>query len=201
MARFIPIDKMKKLREAAKTGDGNAVKILSMQMSGEDFSPLLDEFFQPKPVANEQQVEVGTSTTSKSLPEKGSSKLEQFLAFNNITKDSPDYDSFVEDFYNEFPNERNKPSMVENPVEQIEEDKDGFDSIIRDLIKDETDAINEYSKAITKLMNDESLDDLHKKRVIARLKEIRGDEEEHFKQLNELLKANGDEEVAEGEAM
>lgn len=192
MARFIPIDKMSKLREASKNGDANAIKILDMQMSGEDFGSLLDEFFQPKPEAVEE---------TKSLPQKSQSKLEQFLAFNNVTKDSPDYESFVEDFYNEFPDERNKPSMVENPVQQIEEDKDGFDSIIRDLIKDETDAINEYSKAITKLMNDESLDDLHKKRVIARLKEIRGDEEEHFHQLNELLKANDDEEVAEGEAM
>ena len=196
MARFIPIDKMKSLREASKNGDANAIKILSMQMSGEDFSPLLDEYFQPKPV----QAEDG-GMESKSLPQKPNSKLEQFLAFNNITKDSPDYDSFVEDFYKEFPDEKEKPSMVENPVEKIEDDKDGFDSIVRSLIEDETDAINEYSKAITKIMNDKNLNDLQKKRVIARFKEIRGDEEEHFKQLNELLKANGDEEVSEEEVM
>ena len=112
MARFIPIDKMKSLREAAKSGDANAIKILDMQMSGDDFGSLLDEFFQPKPV--QEALPTGTEETN-SLPEK--TKLEQFLEFNNVTKDSPDYDSFVEDFYNEFPNERNKPSMVENPVE------------------------------------------------------------------------------------
>lgn len=194
MARFIPIDKLSKLREAAKNGDVSARKILDMQMGGEDFGSLLDEYFQQKPV---QEAPVKGNLETQSLP-KGKSNLEKFLEFNNVTKDSPDYESFVEDFYREFPNEKPdaKPEMVENPVEQIEDDKDGFDSIIRDLIKDETDAIDEYSKAITKLMNNEHLDEIQKRRVIARLKEIRGDEEEHFHQLNELLKMNGDEEVA-----
>lgn len=191
MAKFIPIDRLSKLREAAKNGDANARKILDMQMSGDDFSSLLEEFFQPKPEpeAKTENVE------SKSLPQK-KSRLDEFLEFNNITKDSPDYDSFVEDFYREFPEEKNKPDMVENPVEKIEEDKDGFESIIKDLMKDETDAIEEYSKAITKLMGSEELSDIQKRRVLARLKEIRGDEEEHFKQLGELLKKDepeGDE--------
>lgn len=189
--KFIPIEKMSKLREAAKTGDERARKILDMQMSGNDFSPLLDEYFQPKPVATENSVE------TSSLPEKKptNSKLEEFLKFNNVTKDSPEYEDFVKDFYDEFPEERKQKDLVENPVEQIEEDKDGFDSIIRDLIKDETDAIDEYSKAITKLMNNEELDEIQKRRIIARLKEIRSDEEDHFHQLNELLKMKGDEEV------
>ena len=187
--KFIAIDKMKKLREAAKNGDEHARKILDMQMRGEDFSSLLDEFEKPQMVETEQSVQ------TQSLPQK-KSKLDEFLEFNNVTKDSPDYDSFVEDFYREFPNEK-KPEKVDNPVEKIEDDKDGFDSIIRDLIQDETDAIDEYSKAITKLMSSEELDDMEKKRVIARLKEIRGDEEEHFKQLNELLKMKGDEEYGE----
>ena len=190
--KFIPIEKMSKLREAAKNGDDRARKILDMQMSGNDFSPLLDEYFQPKPVATENSVE------TSSLPEKKpNSKLEEFLKFNNVTKDSPEYEDFVKDFYDEFPNEKPKPDMVENPVEKIEEDKDGFDSIIRDLIKDETDAIDEYSKAITKLMTNEELDEIQKRRIIARLKEIRSDEEQHFHQLNELLKMKGDEEVTE----
>ena len=182
MAKFIPIDKISKLREAAKSGDEKAIKILNMQMSGEDFSPLLDEFFQPLPEVNMEEKTVET----QSMPEKKNSKLEEFLAFNHIDKNSPDYEDFVRDFYDEFPSE--KEGMVENPVKQIEDDKDGFDSIIRDLMKDETDAIEEYSKAITKIMNSEELDEIHKRRVIARLKEIRGDEEQHFAQLGELLK-------------
>lgn len=190
--KFIPIEKMSKLREAAKNGDVSARKILDMQMSGGDFGSLLDEYFQPKPV---QEVPVKGNLETQSLP-KEKSNLDKFLEFNNVTKDSPDYESFVEDFYKEFPNEKPREGLVENPVEQIEDDKDGFDSIIRDLIKDETDAIDEYSKAITKLMSNEHLDEIQKRRVIARLKEIRGDEEEHFHQLNELLKMNGDEEVA-----
>ena len=193
MAKFISIEKMNKLREAAKTGDDRARKILNMQMNGEDFSPLLDEYFQPKPVATENSVE------TQSLPEKKSSKLEEFLKFNNVTKESPEYEDFVKDFYAEFPEEKEKEGMVENPVKQIEEDKDGFDSIIKDLIKDEVDAIEEYSKAITKLMMNEELEEVQKRRIIARLKEIRGDEEEHFRQLNELLHSEGDKEVSMNE--
>ncbi|MCR4661695.1 MAG: hypothetical protein K5765_06850 [Clostridia bacterium] len=159
-------------------------------MSGEDFSPLLAEFEQPSP-----EVDVHAHTVeTKSMPQK-KSKLDEFLEFNNVTKDSPEYDSFVEDFYKEFPNEKPCEGMVENPVEQIEDDKNGFDSIIRDLIKDEMDAIDEYSKAVTKIMSLEDLDEVEKRRVIARLKEIRGDEETHYAQLNELLKMKGDEEV------
>ena len=189
---FIPVEKMKKLRESAKNGDERARKILIMQMDGkEDFSSLMDEYFaEQEPVVEnglgEKVVEEKATETKE--PEKVS-KLQEFLSFNGITKDSPDYKSYVEDFYKENPNE---PREVENPVEQIEDNKDGFESVIKDLIKDETDAIDEYSKAITKFMGSEELDEVFKRRVIARLKEIRGDEEEHFRELNELLKAKGD---------
>lgn len=174
MAKFIPIEKMSKLREAAKTGDANAIKILDLQMSGGDFGELLDNYFQPKPAVEEQ----------KSLPEKGGqSNLEKFLAFNSVTKDSPDYDSFVEDFYKEFPNER-----PHEHKEIQEEPEEGFEEWIRKLINEESDAIDSYSKAITKVMNCEALNESKKRRVIARLKEIRSDEEEHFRELGELLK-------------
>ena len=191
MARFIPIDKMKSLREAAKSGNANAIKILDMQMSGDDFGSLMDEFFQPKSEQN-VQVEVGTSTSTQSLPKK--TKLEEFLDFNGVTKDSPDYDSFVEDFYREFPNERNAEMHVEEPKEEVEEQ---YADWIKKLIAEESDAIDSYSKAITKVMNCEMLEDNQKRRAIARLKEIRGDEEEHFRELTELLKNNDEEKPVE----
>ena len=50
MTKFIPIDKMRKLREAARNGDEGAKRILRMQLDGtSDFSSDLDTYFSPKP--------------------------------------------------------------------------------------------------------------------------------------------------------
>lgn len=179
MSKFIPIDKLKKLREAARTGDERAKKILATQLMGkEDFSPLLDEYFQPKsnPVATPQVSEAptgATPTSTSTLPK--SSKLQEFLTFNGITKESPEYDGFVEDFYKENPNEPREEPENENK------------ELIKKLIKDESDAIESYSKGIIQIMNSTELDEDKKRKIISRFKEIRGDEEMHFKELNELL--------------
>lgn len=180
MARFIPIDKMSKLREASKNGDANAIKILDMQMSGEDFGSLLDEFFQPKP---QQVVEA-----RKSLPQKPQSKLEQFLAFNNITKDSPDYQSFVEDFYNEFPNEK---SVSNEGMTMCEED-----CFLTPLIQEAIKSIGSYNEAIMKVMEMDELGDASKKGIMAKLEEIKRDEMENLEELkrmkNNMDKKEGD---------
>ena len=176
--RFIPIDKMSKLREASKNGDANAIKILDLQMSGGDFGGLLDEYFQPKPEPQEQQ---GAVETGKSLPEQGGqSKLEQFLAFNNVSKDSPDYDSFVEDFYNEFPNERPNAKQVPEQVEG------GNDSFLLPLIQEEIKAIGDYNNAIMKVMEMDELGDAAKKGIMTKLEEIKRDEMEHLDELKRI---------------
>lgn len=191
MARFIPIDKMSKLREASKNGDANAIKILDLQMSGGDFGELLDNYFQPKPVVEEQ----------KSLPEKGEqSKLEQFLAFNNVTKDSPEYESFVEDFYNEFPNE--KPEAEANTQEVVHIGEDHF---LLPLIQEEIKAINDYNAAIMKVMEMDELGEAAKRGLIADLEEIKHDEMEHLEKLkrmkNGLDKKEEKAEMTEGEEL
>ena len=59
MSRYIPCEKMKKLREAAKNGDERAKKILRAQLSDEeDFSADLEDYFNPKQVVEEPQEEV-----------------------------------------------------------------------------------------------------------------------------------------------
>lgn len=193
MARFIPIDKMSKLREASKNGDVNARKILDMQMSGGDFGSLIDEFFKPKPV-QEAQVEVGTSTTTKSLPESHeNSKLEQFLAFNNVTKDSPDYDSFVEDFYKEFPNER---------MPQIKKTEE--DCFVMPLIQEKIKSISSYNEAIMKVMEMDELGDAAKRGLMADLEEIKHDEMEHLEKLKRMkggLDKKEEKAEAEGEML
>ena len=60
--RYIPCDKMTKLREAARNGDEMAKKILHAQLDEEaDFSKDLDAFFAPKveaPVVEEKATDV-----------------------------------------------------------------------------------------------------------------------------------------------
>lgn len=176
--RFIPIDKMKALREASKNGDANAIKILDLQMSGGDFGSLLDEFFQPKPATQESAPVEG-----KSLPNKGEqSKLEKFLAFNNVTKDSPDYESFVEDFYNEFPEEKPHEQSVSNEGMTICEE----DCFVTPLILEEIKAIRDYNEAIMKVMEMDELGDAAKKGLIAKLEEIKRDEMEHLEELKRM---------------
>lgn len=169
--RFIPVDKLKNLREAAKNGDELAKKILRAQMNDQDFSKDLDSYF-AKPSVEEQEA----------LPDKKKTKLEQFLDDNGVKEGDEDYDATVEMYYNEFPNER--PNKEENK-EPIEEEKEE-DSVITKLKKEEIDAMNSYSKAITEIMGDSSIEETQKKRIVARLKEIRSDEEEHFRELTEL---------------
>lgn len=172
MARFIPVDKMKKLREAAKTGDERAKKILSKQWGGtEDFSADLDEYFMPPAPVQE-------TSTEQAAEAPETSKLSQFLKENGIEKGHPEYDNYVQDFYNEFPNEK-KEETQECECECVEE--------INKLRKEESDAIDSYSKSITLFMNSQELNDNQKRKIISRLKEIRSDEEEHFRELNELL--------------
>ncbi len=166
MARFIPIDKMKQLREAARNGDERAKLILKAQLNGDDFSASLDEYFAPKP--EPQEVEVVNN-------QSGDSRLEKFLADNGISKDDPEYNDAVHDFYEE--------------TGAKQEEGNQYVEVLNKLIKSESEAIDDYSKAVTSLMNDSTVDEITKKRAIARFKEIRGDEEEHFKQLSELLKS------------
>lgn len=189
MPKFISIDKMKKLREAARNGDEKAKKILIMQLDDkEDFEPLMNEYFTPQPQEPELTVVDGES---QEIVKKPNSRLEQFLLDNKIDENSSDYNEAVEEFYTEFPNER--------PTEQQEEPTCEYKELIKKEMKEESDAIDSYSKAITSIMNSEELNDNKKRKIISRLKEIRSDEEEHFRELNDLLKIDdsSDEEIAE----
>lgn len=179
--KYIPFDKMKTLREAARNGDENARKILKMQLDGtEDYSELLDSYFAPKPEEPEIKEEEKVETEVHGVEEKDDPRLEKFLADNGISKDSPEYDEAVKDFYTE---------VGANKEEGTSE----FEEVINKLIKSESEAIDDYSKAITQIMNDSSMDETKKRRAIARFKEIRGDEEQHFKQLSELLHSDEEE--------
>jgi bacterioferritin (cytochrome b1) len=180
MSRFIPIDKLQKLREAARNGDVKAKKILSMQLGGEeDFSEMLDSYFAP-PAEPE---EVQTKTKVSGVEGTDDARLQKFLDDNGITKDSPDYEDAIKEFKIEV------GTGVESPVEGQETERDKFEEIIKKLMKEESDAIDDYSKAITEVMNMPEFNERQMRLALARFKEIRQDEEEHFKELSELLKS------------
>lgn len=172
MAKFIPIDKMKKLREASRNGDENAKKILAMQLGGtEDFSSLMDDYFKSQPQVEEAPTGA-TSTQGYGLKEATADHgLEKFLSFNNITKDSPDYQSYVDDYYKENP----RPEM------KVEEH-----CFIDDLIKDEIEAISGYGQAELEVMQKEDMEETTKKGVLIKLDEIKRDEMKHLEELRRL---------------
>lgn len=193
---FIPVDKMKKLREAARNGDERAKKIIAMQLGGkEDFGPLMNDYFS-QPLVEETStgaVEEKHESYGLKKSEIGDG-LKKFLEFNGINEDSPDYQSYVDDYYKENPNE--KP--VENGLGEAEEECETKKQLEK-VRKEEIDAIDSYSKAITVVMNDTTISPNKKKKIISRFKEIRGDEEEHAREIDELLSmCNSEEENLEG---
>ena len=190
--RFIPIDKMKTLREAARNGDERAKKILNMQMNDEDFSSLLEEQFST-PKTEEKEILVKESNSPDD-------KLQKFLKYNNVKEGDEDYESTVEAFYKEFPkarpvveakatdgddislpNEEDNTSIYGEDDEPIEEDK----MFIDDLIQDEYEAIEQYNKAISEILKLDEGDSL-KKGLITDLEEIRRDEFDHVEKLKRI---------------
>ena len=188
--RFIPVDKMQKLREAAHNGDERARKILHSQMHDEDFGADLDEYFKPAPAPAPapDEAEAPAETTVSGVGEKDDVRLKKFLEDNGITEDSPEYEDAVKEF---------KAEMGIKEPEQADENdpRAQFDEIIKKLVKEEIKAIDDYSKAITEIMDLPEFNEIQMRRAIARFKEIRSDEEEHVKELNALFKNEEDTEL------
>lgn len=203
---YIPFEKMKTLREAAKSGDERARKIIIMQMNGEDFGSLLDQYFE---VPNKTEEVVNKGTHSDTTED---SKLNKFLEYNGVKKGDMDYDSTVEAYYKEFPKERkhdtfetkatesdsDNTSIYGEEDEPIEDDQFGKEKqlssmhhgleedIFSKLMGEEIDAIRSYGDAILKIMSCEKYNDNEKKGIIEKLEEIRRDEQEHWSELKHL---------------
>jgi hypothetical protein len=64
MSKFIPINQLSKLREAAKGGDEMAKKILMAQLNDEDFSSDLEAYFKP------QEEEAKTVEEAAEIPQE-----------------------------------------------------------------------------------------------------------------------------------
>lgn len=207
---FIPIDKMKALREAAKNGDERAKKIIRSQMLGEDFGSSLEEYF-ANPGQQGQANPQGTAPTSGHKIDDP--KLAKFLEYNGVSEGDPDYESTVEAYYQEFPKARPSKGITEMKATEagddginLPNDPDDGHSIYGDedepiedgpnapqqekscidaLIDDEYEAIQAYDKAISEVMRMD-LSDAVKKGILSDLNDIRKDETEHVEKLNRL---------------
>ena len=182
---YIPFDKMKLLREAARNGDERAKKILMLQADGQDFSSLLEEHFAPH---QEKPVIEHTGVSDE--------KLKKFLDYNGVKEGDPEYESTVEAYYKEFPKAR--PQETQEPQEDDnysiydkEEDEEIEENIqdecfVDPLIRDEVEAIEAYNKAIMKVINCDDRTEAVKKGLMADLEEIRKDEIDHLDKLKRI---------------
>lgn len=178
---FIPTDKMRKLREAAKNGDERARKILRCQMDNEDFAPLMNEYF------NEGKPTPEATTEEAANGELEKSRLQLFLESNGIKEGDQDYEGAVEDFYREFPDEK-RPAEGEVP-EKVPE-KDECSECIEALIQKKYKAIEDCDKAISAMSRSDGDGDSVRGRMSV-LEAIRRDEYEHIDKLKRLMPEKG----------
>ena len=174
---FIPVDQMKKLREAAKNGDARAKAILRAQLDGTDYASDLDAYFKPieepkpAPVGNP-----GSAVEAKATKGTGNARLDAFLADNGVQEGDEDYEDAINDYYNEFPEDMpadwGKPKAEEESAPNPEQEAKMEDAA-RDLGKLLIDVVSECDKEMLEIMQDEAIDDNAKKGAMTSLQEIK----------------------------
>jgi len=194
---FIEKEKFAKLRDAARSGDERAASILDSFRHDSDISGMMEEYFKPV------ETETATIEVKGEEPDRdGMSKLERFLTDNEVHEGDDNYDDYVKEFYEMFPEEHHEHEHKHE--ECCEKEEDPVVCEIQKLMKEEVDAIESYSKGITIVMSS-NLPEKMKRRIIARLEEILGDEKEHHselgKELQSLLNLNngGEEDIMDME--
>lgn len=172
---FIPVEKMKQLREAAKNGDERARKILQAQLKKEDYTSDLDAYFAPAPATTkviQNGANPGSVTEAKATQGTGNAKLDQFLLDNGVSEGDPEYEDAINDYYNEFPEERPAEEPKSAP-EQTPEQAAKMESAAQDLGKLLLNVIQECDKEMLEIMQDDSIDGNAKKGAMVSLQEIK----------------------------
>lgn len=197
---FIPVDQMKKLREAAKNGDTRAKAILQAQLGGQDYAADLDAYFQPAPETKiiNNTGNPGSVSEAKATKSTGNAKLDAFLADNGVQEGDPDYEDAVNDYYNEFPNEmpedygqpKTEPESAPSPEEETK-----MDEAARDIGKMLIDIIHACNDEMLKINQDESIDDNAKKGAIVSLQEISQNMMDNLDKIRKIKKSFSKEET------
>lgn len=178
--RYIPADKMAKLREASKAGDERARKILFAQLDGNDFDSDLEEYFKPAPAPEAQNAPIEAKATGPETP-KAKAGLDSFLESNGVTKESPEYDDFVNDYYAEFPNERPEEAAQAEVGEEVDLTK----SIAEGLI----DIIGRCDQTLVLVLNNDDVEDTAKKGIMTTLQEIKQSILDNFDKVRKIKKS------------
>lgn len=190
---FIPVEKMSRLREAAKNGDARAKAILQAQLNGTDYSVDLDAFFkpveEPKPVQGGNPVSV---SETKATSGTGNARLDAFLADNQIKEGDPDYEDALNDYYNEFPEDMpedwGKPKPESEPAPAPEQEAK-MEGAAKDLGKLLLDVISECDKEMLEIMQDESIDGNAKKGAMVSLQEIKQNMIDNMEKIAKVKKS------------
>ena len=197
---FIPVDQMKKLREAAKNGDARAKAILQAQLGGQDYAADLDAYFQPAPETKiiNNTGNPGSVSEAKATKSTGNAKLDAFLADNGVKEGDPDYEDAINDYYNEFPNEmpedygqpKAEPESAPSPEEETK-----MDEAARDIGKMLIDIIHACNDEMLEINQDESIDDNAKKGAIVSLQEISQNMMDNLDKIRKIKKSFSKEET------
>lgn len=179
---FIAKDKFDKLREAMRNGDEKAAAILqSFRSDDGNCSSLMEEYFKPESeVETENVPEVSTPEVEvNGAPEM--SRLEKYLADNEVKEGDDNYDEYVSEFYEMFPNEKPHEENSEVVPEEVEEKED----LITPLVDDEIEAIEEYQKFLNELLPSDMCPE-KKAYITSKINKIIEDEKQHIEILKEL---------------
>lgn len=171
---FIPVEKMSRLREAAKNGDARAKAILQAQLNGTDYAADLDAYFKPieEPSHNvsldKTDGNPGSVTETKATEGTGNARLDAFLADNQVKKGDPDYEDALNDYYNEFPEDMPEDWGKPKPEQEakMEQAAQGLGKLLLDVI-------SECDKEMLEIMQDDSIDGNAKKGAMISLQEIK----------------------------
>ena len=186
---FIPIDKMKQLREAAKNGDERAKKILRAQLDGKDYGADLDSYFAPKQAPQ-------TTQGSFSMPAKepgempkgvgtGNPQLDEWLRSNGIHETDEDYEDALNEYYMEYPEQRPAEEEKEDRIPGLPQQMSGLKAYqdeqaaseevadTKQIAKSIIDAISSCDKASLSIMQNENLDATVRKGAMATLQEVK----------------------------
>lgn len=192
---FIPVEKMSRLREAAKNGDARAKAILKAQLDGTDYASDLDAYFKPAPatkVINNYGGNPGSAAEGKATKGTGNARLDAFLADNGVQEGDEDYEDAINDYYNEFPEDMPEDWGKEKPKEEPAsnpEQEAKMEDAARDLGKLLIDVISECDKEMLEIMQDDSIDDNAKKGAMTSLQEIKQNMLDNIDKVRKIKKS------------
>lgn len=177
---FIPINKMRALREAARQGDERAKKILRAQLNGSDYGADLDAYFAPTP-AQEQDQHSMPAVNPGEMPKKvhihNNPQLEEWLRSNGIKETDEDYEEALDEYYNEYPEQRPEEEpeqeLAQEPGQEIASQAQEEVDLTKDIATSIFEAIKKCDETNIALMQNNELDSTARKGAMTTIQEIK----------------------------